>query len=117
MEFFKRLPILLLFVTVFGCLAEQIPRNRPLIDQIEDPNNPTPEEPTFIQRPDGQVFIQPGFCACKDGEQAILGDCTSFCAGTTQGAGQTTLYLDIKLGEEILLNQQLGGLANGVRLY
>ncbi len=64
-----------------------------------------------ILRPSGQVFIDKGFCACKDGKPIIINNCDSYCA-TAPTTSTPTLYGRVTLGPDVELNNDLGNLEN-----
>lgn len=94
----------LIFISLLftGCLDES--PNRPTYtlqntsSDTDDTDGDTDdfEIPT---RPDGAVYLQSGFCGCKDGEAITVGNCASVCQGKT--ATVETLFVDVKVGEEI----------------
>ncbi|MBL7664336.1 MAG: hypothetical protein JNM93_04340 [Bacteriovoracaceae bacterium] len=94
----------------FGCMTEVMKTNRPVLDDISSGGGDGEDEE--VVRPDKAVFIKSGFCACKNGVTAILGNCASFCATKGNTGNKTLLYLETTLGPEILLNSQLGNLDN-----
>lgn len=63
-----------------------------------------------ILRPDNQVFIDKGFCACQNGNPASINDCTAFCSDKT--VNNITLFGKVSLGPDILFNESLGNLQN-----
>ncbi len=95
-----------------SCISEPTRSNRPIIEDLGKSAQEEEEIVEELTRPTGQVFLQSGFCACKAGKPAILGQCGTFCATKDANDQNTTLYLEAKLGEEILLNEQFGNLLN-----
>lgn len=63
-----------------------------------------------ILRPDNQVFIDKGFCACQNGNPASINDCAAFCS--SKNTNNITLYGKVTVGEDILFNESLGNLQN-----
>ena len=66
----------------------------------------------YIQRPRDSIFINRGYCACKDGEPDIHNNCTSYCATTAAKTATSALYLDFSVGADVELNETLGNTKN-----
>ena len=64
-----------------------------------------------ILRPTDQVYIDGDVCACQDGLPASINDCESFCA-SEDSTESITVFGDVTLGSDILLNDELGNLYN-----
>ncbi len=107
--------ILALLLFLSGCVSDTGRESSTLIKDVGSNSTNTSDNQTeteIIERPDNSIFLQSGFCACKAGKPAILGQCGTFCAGKDESDQNTTLYLEAKLGEEILLNSEFGNLYN-----
>jgi len=63
-----------------------------------------------VLRPDDQVFIDKGYCACQNGNPVSINDCIAFCSD--KAVNNITLYGSVTLGPDILLNTTLGNLQN-----
>lgn len=63
---------------------------------------------TRVFRPDNEVFIESGFCACQAGKPASINDCAAFCQTKTQA--NITLFGKVQVGPNIQFNDELGNL-------
>lgn len=99
---------------LLGCMDEQSGRGgRPYVDDfsviVETPTpEPTPTTPPIEKRPDGQIYVKSDFCACLNSKPDIINNCDAFCA--PKNDTNATLYGNVTLGEEIVLNDKLNNL-------
>ena len=66
-----------------------------------------------VLRPDGEVFIGPDFCVCRNNLPALLGNCAGYCANvgvTTDTRDRYILYGSVDLGSAVAENEYLGSL-------
>ncbi len=67
------------------------------------------EETVTVERPEG-VELESDYCACKEKVAYNIGNCDSFCSDKNDL--DLTLYVNVTLGTDILLNESLGDLYN-----
>ena len=100
--------LMLLALMLVGAVScnERVPTNRPFLTGGALEDDDTDDE--VVTRPNGQVFIQPGFCACNNNTNILVPDvaCNNFCS-TRFTNGDDRLYVTFKVGPDIELNEIL----------
>ena len=65
-----------------------------------------------VLRPDGEVFIDPGFCICLNDRQAMIGTCEAHCAGEVRDTEDRYLLEgSVTLGAAVEQHPRLGDLS------
>lgn len=98
----------ILLILFTGCNAfvdsgSRSTRSTPLFS-----GEPTPTPTPDTSLPDGQIFVESGFCVCKDAKPDSIGNCAEKCS--SRNIPQSTLFVDVFFGPEIELNQVLENL-------
>ena len=111
MNIYKIILFLLTAVILQGCLDDNIPRNRPIleintdnIDSGDTDVDPDETEEKADSRPSGAIIIQSGHCACAGNKAVSIGNCESFCSTKSNTETTKKLYFSVELTEAITLD-------------